>query len=574
MARVEKTRQFERSLALLLVLSLPSVAHATHYYVATNGLNSASGSSLRPWRTIAHAVGRASAGDTIVVRAGVYREAVAVNRSGTTSRPITIRGLAGAVLESPDPNRSLSAFDVGAHVSNVRLQGFELRGGFAETVYLRPGARNIELSGLTIHSNRNGIWVAGAQRVTIRDSVLRNNFRTGVRMFGGARDVQIIDTRSENNNDGEGCDGDSDGFSADESCSNVYFENATAIGNSEDGFDVQATGASLLRVTAQRNQCSGLKLSAAAYVENAVVEGNRTGANVVASIGSQTIITYATFVDNDLGIRAVGGGYGLTLTDSIVSGPGKAIEYASGVALSEARNIFARPNLRERLIVQQTPTAQVLFSGDDINGAKWAHASGQGSGSVARDPALDANYAPTAGSYAVDRGAASVSVNIDRDGNPRPVGNGHDRGALERQSGAPQLRMRGGQVRSNDRGAGRLQLRADLQVAGRERFDFAAAGLRLVISGKLGTVGELELVPGGVATTTAGVYHATARRDGTVMRVVLMERPAGYEVSVRGRDLPTWRAPDGEITLDVTVGTRRACATTSLRGMQGGLVAP
>jgi hypothetical protein len=51
-------------------------AVAKTFYVAPTGNNSAAGTAAAPYRTIKKAVARASSGDTIVLRDGVYRESV------------------------------------------------------------------------------------------------------------------------------------------------------------------------------------------------------------------------------------------------------------------------------------------------------------------------------------------------------------------------------------------------------------------------------------------------------------------------------------------------------------------
>jgi hypothetical protein len=58
---------------------------AATYYVATNGNNGATGSLAQPFATIQHAADVMSGGDTCLIRAGTYREAVAVsNRDNLT----------------------------------------------------------------------------------------------------------------------------------------------------------------------------------------------------------------------------------------------------------------------------------------------------------------------------------------------------------------------------------------------------------------------------------------------------------------------------------------------------------
>lgn len=66
------------------------------YYVdGTRGDDTASGSQDRPWRSAQTAVTRLKAGDTLVLRAGVYYERLYVALAGTEHKPITIRSAPG-----------------------------------------------------------------------------------------------------------------------------------------------------------------------------------------------------------------------------------------------------------------------------------------------------------------------------------------------------------------------------------------------------------------------------------------------------------------------------------------------
>ena len=61
------------------------------FYVSTGGSNDNPGTLARPLRTIRHAASLAMPGDTVLVRAGTYRETVTPARSGTASAPITFK---------------------------------------------------------------------------------------------------------------------------------------------------------------------------------------------------------------------------------------------------------------------------------------------------------------------------------------------------------------------------------------------------------------------------------------------------------------------------------------------------
>src|SRR5574337_399286 len=145
--------------------------------VSSAGCDTNEGSWDAPLRTISAAAQAAQPGDLVVVESGLYTEGVTLPRSGTPGAVITFRALPGAVMYSPNPDRSVSAFDVGANAYIV-IEGFELTGGFDETVYVRPGAHDIGLSGLYVHENHSGIWIAGASAVTVRGCVIEHNVRT------------------------------------------------------------------------------------------------------------------------------------------------------------------------------------------------------------------------------------------------------------------------------------------------------------------------------------------------------------------------------------------------------------
>ena len=83
---------------LLLPIIVAPSAWATTYYVATTGNDGNAGTSVdSPFRTIQYAMGKAVAGDTVLVRGGTYREQVEVSAGGTADKPITVSGYAGEV---------------------------------------------------------------------------------------------------------------------------------------------------------------------------------------------------------------------------------------------------------------------------------------------------------------------------------------------------------------------------------------------------------------------------------------------------------------------------------------------
>ncbi len=77
----------------------PSASWAATYYV--DGSNPSArdtnpGTQAQPWKTIGKATGLLQPGDTVYVKAGVYRELVILSKSGTAAKPITIAAAPGA----------------------------------------------------------------------------------------------------------------------------------------------------------------------------------------------------------------------------------------------------------------------------------------------------------------------------------------------------------------------------------------------------------------------------------------------------------------------------------------------
>jgi hypothetical protein len=561
-------------LTVLPATPLRGAAAGFAYYVAVHGSDANPGDARRPLRTIARAALLAQPGDLVVVEPGSYAETVNVTRSGQPGAPVIFRGLPGARLTSPDPTRSLSAFDINDGVAYVTVQGFEMSGGFAETVILRPGAHDIEIAGVHIHDNHTGIWIAGASNVVVRDTLIERNYRTAIRIYGGAHHVQILDTRAEGNDDGNACQGDSDGFNADASTSDISFERSAAVGNSEDGFDLQGRNMTLLQASAQDNGCSGVKIAAGGYLENVLVERSRIGVNVNAPAGAMTVLENCTLFQNDLGLRATGSGHTLAIRNSIIAGPAKAVSYPASVRLLEGHNVFHRPLLKDRLIVRQEAGRETLYSGEDINSGAWQRASRQGDGTLARDAGLQADSCrPLAGSVAIDSGDDSDAAAIDLDGTPRPVGAAVDRGAFEWVPDVPTVQLRRPLVWADSTGAGHVWLRAEVQLPAAALFDPAADAVAITLRGTGGEVVRVVVPPSAWtrSRTRAHALWRVVQVEGSRRAHSLTMRVYGRRVSLRlaAHNADVWALQDNRVTLSVELGGLRARSDTTLRTLGG-----
>jgi parallel beta helix pectate lyase-like protein len=91
----------------LVLLSGFSVSAATYEVAQRNPQagDDGDGTRKRPWKTISRAAEKAGPGDTVVIRDGIYRERVAVNRSGAAEAPISFDAAPGAHAELSGADR-------------------------------------------------------------------------------------------------------------------------------------------------------------------------------------------------------------------------------------------------------------------------------------------------------------------------------------------------------------------------------------------------------------------------------------------------------------------------------------
>ena len=97
-------RLFIGTVTLFWLAATPDALAGT-YYVSPQGADSAPGTLDRPFRTLQKAAGVLQPGDTCCVRAGTYRESVALTRSGTEGKPIRFAAYPGEIvlLRGTDP---------------------------------------------------------------------------------------------------------------------------------------------------------------------------------------------------------------------------------------------------------------------------------------------------------------------------------------------------------------------------------------------------------------------------------------------------------------------------------------
>ncbi len=151
---------------ILTAVSIVTVASAKTYHVATDGSDEHPGSRTAPLRTIQKAADAARAGDTILVRGGVYRESVVLRFSGQKGKLIMLKNYPG---ERP-------VIQPGERGEQPRGQGVLLQ---AQEGYQKP-IGGITIEGLEIRYGWDGIKLYNAHDVVIRNCHIHENWNQGI----------------------------------------------------------------------------------------------------------------------------------------------------------------------------------------------------------------------------------------------------------------------------------------------------------------------------------------------------------------------------------------------------------
>ena len=153
-------------LAIGLMLASACQAMALDYYVSPTGSDAAPGSMAAPFKTIQRGANAAGAGDTVHVRAGVYKERITLSgKTGSAGARITLQAFDGevAVLDQTGvaPPGGLTALVRLSNCSYVTIKNLELRNYKTSSDSSVPVGLSVSGSGtgVEIIGNRiHGIW--------------------------------------------------------------------------------------------------------------------------------------------------------------------------------------------------------------------------------------------------------------------------------------------------------------------------------------------------------------------------------------------------------------------------------
>ncbi len=169
-------------------------AYCSTYYVSTSGNDTNSGTISSPWRTIQHAANSVKAGDTVYVRAGVYKEVVSIPSSGSasggyitfSSYPGELATIDGTGLSIPNGQWGLVTIETQSYII---INGFEIRNYSTSKaadvpigIYIFGSGTNLQITNNHIHNitttakgcaaNAFGMTVYGTQAPASIDNLI------------------------------------------------------------------------------------------------------------------------------------------------------------------------------------------------------------------------------------------------------------------------------------------------------------------------------------------------------------------------------------------------------------------
>jgi hypothetical protein len=358
-----------------------SAGRPVRYYVDTKGSDNNPGTSAAPFRTIQRAAVMVRAGDTVVVRPGLYtgpERIVSVDRGGTPVAWITFRSERkwGAIIDGRDET-SVEAWYFGPGVGYVRVQGFEIRHlhdhGFD---FYGGGVHDVVIAGNHVHhigrnctDTSNGHTGASLGAGTSRVVFDGNIWHDIGRLAPGEQGCTPKTEYYQNHDHG------------------IYVADADSVSIRNNVFFNFGRGWPVHRYYSRGSLARGLEI-----VNNTFVGANpyRPGQIILASPTED-----------------------LRIENNIFQAPQEAALFFDTRGISGA---VVRNNLSYPGGIRVGQASGVRFENN------WEGV----------DPRLDGDFRPRPGSPAIDVGLPLADVPHDADGIARPRGKGYDLGAYER----------------------------------------------------------------------------------------------------------------------------------------------
>jgi len=562
--------------AVILVVTCLAVASGTNYYVATTGNDTNPGTLDRPWRKIGRAAATMVAGDSALVRGGVYFESVNPAQSGAESDPITYAAydtesvivdgsevVTGWVQDSGSRYRASVNFSCDPRFTSVR----DPSGNYGGLV-IQNGAKlqyAMELSSAAVDS---------PGEYYMNDS-LSPPFMlyANVRDLGAGFDPNNYEMRIGRRRKGFDLDGGEDWLVADGITFRNYNDNAIhSIGSTDcefRGLTLHTNFITGIYLTSGSNRCliqhcafwdnghAGIELASS---RRNVVRKNRFlkrdlgdgcgGNGAHMWLGPVGLLADSNLVENNIAFAtgrqgyagpfaAVAGSYNVIRHNSMVNGAGGAIALIDGghntivnnacdMSAATAHGVAVFPNavadsfhyITGNCFYALDPARKYWWNNVIFNSlAEWEAASGQ-TGNIDSLPGFslpdseDLHLAP--GSVCIDYGTQDSAAADDFDGVLRPQGAGYDIGAFEYVGAGTKETMNDGRGTMNSA----TVVRGVLLLGDCPRTGTVPKAVLLDVCGRKAL--DLARGPNDLSRLSPGVYFV--REASGTRRVVVLRR--------------------------------------------------
>jgi len=163
----------------ILMLSLFSAiaANGRSYHVATTGADNQPGTEAEPFGTVDRALSLARAGDTVLVRGGLYKGHIYLRFSGEPDKLIVLKNYPGErpILDGEGKGRIELKSEHGWQkpIGWVIVEGFEVRNGWDGIKFYN--AHHIVLRGNHLHDNLNQGILGNGHHVRIEGNIIAHN---------------------------------------------------------------------------------------------------------------------------------------------------------------------------------------------------------------------------------------------------------------------------------------------------------------------------------------------------------------------------------------------------------------
>jgi hypothetical protein len=415
-------------------MSLEAATTGRTLYVSKTGSDTASGSETSPYKTLQKAISQLQAGDTLVIREGVYNESADMVASGTVDAYITIRGEGNVVIDGEPLNDYEPIFDTKGF-DYIRFENLTVNNS-RDAVEVSPGSQYVVIDGLKTNNNHFAVKINSASNITVRNVVAansRNAFRTennggsvpsnilfeNIEAYGSKDIYTGYETRYRNG----------DGFIL-EAGNNITLRNIKSHDHWDGGFDIKASNVLVENTETWGNKNNFKIWGQNVVVKNSVIRNARymaddpvagEGNGVNARTGSVTFIN-TTFVDNDsfdIKVDNDGGPSRVTLQNSIV-----ARKKSGGELFTNVGGTFIESN------------NLIYWQGSSSYGFTLNSTSATGNPAFVNWDGKD--FRLTSSSPAIDLGSNSFPItSLDLAGNTRVTGDSVDAGAYEVAGNTP-----------------------------------------------------------------------------------------------------------------------------------------